>query len=204
MPKAPEKEAYSHGACVSSRCEDEVLSLPPAAAEDLFLSSPQCFLAEIYIYIFTVFVESKALSPVTCKNFKPTVLVSICFPNSLPISDLKQHIFISLLFCSLDVQQGSHWAGIKASAGLHHFHGSGGESIFCLFNLLDKKKRKFFTQSCLTLCDPMDCILPCPSVHGILKLLETAYIPWFTAPSSIIRPAMLQASKYYRESHLSL
>ena len=34
-----EKEASSHEACLSSRCEDEVLSLPPAAAEILVLSS---------------------------------------------------------------------------------------------------------------------------------------------------------------------
>ena len=24
-------------------------------------------------------------------------------------------------------------------------------------------------QSCLTLCDPVDCSLPCSSVHGILR-----------------------------------
>ena len=81
------------------------------------------------------------------KKIKPMVLVSVCFPNNLPISGVKQHIFISLLFSSLDVQQGSHWAGIKASAGPHHFCSSRGESVSCLF-----------------------------------KLLETTYIPFFTAP----------------------
>ena len=86
MLKGPEKEASSHGACLSSRREDEVLSLPPATADDLVLSSQQCFLAEQFL---TVFLESRALSPVTYKNFKPTVLVSICFPNNLPISGLK-------------------------------------------------------------------------------------------------------------------
>ena len=121
-----------------------MLSLLPAAAEDLVLSSQQCFLAEPF---FTVFLESRALSPVTYKKIKPTVLVSVCFPNNLPISGLKQHIFISLLFSGLDVQHGSHWAGIKASAGPHHFCASRGESISCLF-----------------------------------KLLETTYIPSFTAP----------------------
>ena len=38
MLKGPEKEASSHEACLSSRREDEVLSLPPAAAEILVLS----------------------------------------------------------------------------------------------------------------------------------------------------------------------
>ena len=39
MLKGPEKEASSHEACVSNRGEDEVLSLPTAAAEILVLSS---------------------------------------------------------------------------------------------------------------------------------------------------------------------
>ena len=144
MLKGAEKEASSHGACLSSRHEDEVLSLPSAAAEVLVLSSQQFFLGEPFL---TVFLESRALSPVTYKKFKPTVLVSVCFLNNLPTSGLQQHIFISLLFSSLNVQQGSHWAGIKASAGPHHFCGSRGESVSCLF-----------------------------------KLLETTYIPSFTAP----------------------
>ena len=38
MLKGPEKEASSHGACLSSRREDEVLSLPRAAFEILVLS----------------------------------------------------------------------------------------------------------------------------------------------------------------------
>ena len=59
MPKGPEKEASSHVACLSSRREDEVLSLPPTATEILVLSSQQCFLAEPF---FTVFLESRALS----------------------------------------------------------------------------------------------------------------------------------------------
>ena len=90
-----------------------MISLPPAAAEDLILSSQQCFLAEPF---FTVFLESRALSPVTYKKFKPTVLVSVCFLNNLPTSGLQQHIFISLLFSSLDVQHGSHWAGVSFSS----------------------------------------------------------------------------------------
>ena len=36
-------------------------------------------------------------------------------------------------------------------------------------------------QSCLTLCDPMDCNPPCSSVHGILqaRILEWAAISYF-------------------------
>ena len=91
---------------------------------------------------FLQFFLKAGLSPVTYRSFKSIVIVSFCFSNNLPISGLQQHVFISLHFCSLHVQQGSPWAWIKASAGLHHFCGSGGESISCLFNLLDKKKKK--------------------------------------------------------------
>ena len=52
MLKGPEKDCPSHGACVSSRREDEVLSLPFAAAEDLVLSSQQPFLAEPFLQFF--------------------------------------------------------------------------------------------------------------------------------------------------------
>ena len=53
MLKGPEKKSSSHGACVSSIREDEVLSLPPAAAEILVLSSQQCFLAEPFLRVST-------------------------------------------------------------------------------------------------------------------------------------------------------
>ena len=94
MLKGREKEASSHRACLSSRHEDEVLSLPPAAAEVLVLSFQQCFLAEPFL---TVFLESRAVSPVTYKRFKPTVLVSICLGNNIPTSGLKQCLFTALL-----------------------------------------------------------------------------------------------------------
>ena len=41
------------------------------------------------------------------------------------------------------------------------------------------------TQSCLTFWDPMDCSLPCSSVHGILqaRILEWVAIPFSKGPS---------------------
>ena len=36
-------------------------------------------------------------------------------------------------------------------------------------------------QSCLTLCEPMDCSPPSSSVHGIL---QTRTLEWITMPSS--------------------
>ena len=35
-------------------------------------------------------------------------------------------------------------------------------------------------QSCLTVCDPMDCSLPGSSVHGIL---QARILKWFALPS---------------------
>ena len=134
-----------------------MLSLPSAAAAVLVLSSQQCFLAGPFL---TVFLESRALSPVTYKKFKPAVLVSVCFPNNLPTSGLQQHIFICLLFSSLDVQQGSHWAGIKASAGPHHFCGSRGESVSCLFKLLETTYIPSFYSTLHPLSDQQCCRPP--------------------------------------------
>ena len=33
----------------------------------------------------------------------------------------------------------------------------------------EKKKKSEVTQSCPALCDPMDCSLPCSSLHGIFQ-----------------------------------
>ena len=40
---------------------------------------------------------------------------------------------------------------------------------------------RFLTQSCLTLCDPVDCSLPGPSVYGILRART---LEWVAMPSS--------------------
>ena len=40
---------------------------------------------------------------------------------------------------------------------------------YSLLNFLQKKRKKVVTQSCSTLCDPMDCSPPGSSVHGILQ-----------------------------------
>ena len=50
------------------------------------------------------------------------------------------------------------------------------------------------TQSCLTLCDPMDCSLPGSSVHGILqaRILERVAIPFSRyLPEPGIKPGLL-------------
>ena len=64
----------------------------------------------------------------------------------------------------------------------------------------------FVTQSCLTLCDLMDCSLPGSSVHGILQaeILEWVAIP-FSKVSSLIQgsnPGLLHIRQIlYRLSH---
>ena len=39
-----------------------------------------------------------------------------------------------------------------------------------------KESESEVAQSCLTLCDPMDCSLPCSSVHGIFQAIVLEWI----------------------------
>ena len=45
----------------------------------------------------------------------------------------------------------------------------------------DPKNKVLITQSCPTLCDPMDCSLPGSFVHGIL---QARILEWIVRPSS--------------------
>ena len=59
-------------------------------------------------------------------------------------------------------------------------------SVLCLFSLgLEKVKVSEVAQSCLTLCDPVDCSLPGSSVHGIFqaRILEWVAISFSRGPS---------------------
>ena len=57
------------------------------------------------------------------------------------------------------------------------FQTSSRNSVDVLFSVLVKV---LVTQTCLTLCDPMDCSLPGSSVHGIFqaRILEWVAIPF--------------------------
>ena len=62
------------------------------------------------------------------------------------------------------------------------------------------------TQSCLTLCDPMDCSLPGSSVHGILqaRILEWIAIPFSKGifPTQELNPGLLRCRQtLYPPSH---
>ena len=73
-----------------------------------------------------------------------------------------------------------HWHFLPTDlAWLPHLTSSG--QIQC--HLLQKSVT--VTQSCLTLCDPMDCNPPGSSVHGILqaRILEWVAIPFFKGSS---------------------
>ena len=49
---------------------------------------------------------------------------------------------------------------------------------------MNEKKESEVTQSCLTLCNPMDCSLPGFSIHGIFqaRVLECGAIPFSDKP----------------------
>ena len=53
-----------------------------------------------------------------------------------------------------------------------------GPKKFYLFNILERERE--VSQSCPTLCDPVDCRLRGSSVHGILqaRVLEWAAVPF--------------------------
>ena len=71
---------------------------------------------------------------------------------------------------------------------LNHFQATAKFFIFILYisqDLLGCKKLQPMIaqslQSCLILCDPMDCSPPCSSVHGIL---QARILEWVVMPSS--------------------
>ena len=51
------------------------------------------------------------------------------------------------------------------------------------------KSKSEVTQSCLTLCDPMDCSLPGSSVHGIfqVRVLEWGAIAFSVSGGSVVK-----------------
>ena len=57
----------------------------------------------------------------------------------------------------------------------------------CMFTFIVKGSE--FTQSCLTLCDPMDCSLPGPSVHGIFQAIVLEWIA-ISSPEDLPAPGM--------------
>ena len=46
------------------------------------------------------------------------------------------------------------------------------------------------TQSCLTLCDPMDCSLPGSSVHGIFQARILEWVALFPSPGDLSKPGI--------------
>ena len=65
-----------------------------------------------------------------------------------------------------------------------HIAYTGLSKIYVVFIFIPNLKVKV-TQSCPTLCDPIDCSLPDSSVHGILQasILEWAAVPFYRASS---------------------
>ena len=58
---------------------------------------------------------------------------------------------------------------------------------------LGKKVKVSVTQSCLTLCDPMDCRPPGSSVHGILQARILEWVP-FPSPGDLLKPGVKHGS----------
>ena len=62
---------------------------------------------------------------------------------------------------------------------------SSNSGIIIFKQVANKSYTSEVTQSCLTLCDPMDCSLPCSSIHGIFqaRVLEWIAISFSRGPS---------------------
>ena len=60
-------------------------------------------------------------------------------------------------------------------------------SRHCVYRTLEKESEMLAAQSCLTLCDPMDCSPPGSSVLGILQagILEWVAIPFAKGSSQL-------------------
>ena len=58
-----------------------------------------------------------------------------------------------------------------------------------LLQCMKVKSESEVAQSCPTLCDPMDCSLPCPSIHGIFqaRVLEWVAIFFSILPLNLMR-----------------
>ena len=50
------------------------------------------------------------------------------------------------------------------------------ELYFSLLTYMVNKMKSEVTQSCPTLCNPMDCSLPCSSVHGVFQARVLVWI----------------------------
>ena len=74
---------------------------------------------------------------------------------------------------SCSVVSNSPWPpGLQPTRLLHPWDSPGknsGVSCHCLLQCRKVKSESEVAQSCLTLCDPMDCSLPGSSVHGIFQ-----------------------------------
>lgn len=79
-------------------------------------------------------------------RLSPGLLLSCSSLYSLPIaatadyhkpSGLKQHTFIILQFWESEVPRGFHWAKPRCQQESHLSGGSGGNSLPCLFQLLE-------------------------------------------------------------------
>ena len=64
---------------------------------------------------------------------------------------------------------------------MRKFHSKVSIKVYFIAGMWEEDRKKRFTQSCLTLCDPTDCSLPGSSVHG---LLQARILEWVAIPSS--------------------
>ena len=111
----------------------------------------------------------------------------ICVPTSLPASSASLSSLLTTLqphspcptLCQMHMRCSVQLTGLTLTSHLPNsslLRGHLGSFLF-LFTCVCVK----LLQSCLTLCEPMDCSLPGSSVHGIL---QARTLEWVAMPSS--------------------
>ena len=82
-------------------------------------------------------------------------------------------------------------------------------NLLCLPLPIKRKSESEVAQSCLTVCDPVDCSLPGSSIHGIFqaRVLEWVVISFsrgYSWPRDWTRVSLIAGRCFYRLSHGSL
>ena len=114
----------------------------------------------IYIYIYIY------ISPLSCTVFTAPWTVTCQAPLSMEISRQE------------------YWSGLTfPTPGDLPNHGLNPQLLHCQVDSLPlvppgkpSQKKVLVAQSCLTLCNPMDCSLPGSFVHGILQGLNPGFL----------------------------
>ena len=116
-------------------------------------------MAEIWVYFQFLTITNTMVQITMMMTFGKSIYYDFCVFNSW------SYIFIFLMVCCTSMNQVTH---LRFDYQL----------FFCTSSALSVSQFSSITQSCLTLCNPMDCSMPSfPVLHHLLELAQ-ACIHW--------------------------